>query len=300
MSAASTSVIPVAQTVAPGPGPSAARGVRRSIFSWLLSHGLLLLFSAAALLPFVSILLISLYPADQPAAGLALPHSLNFHNYVRAWDAANFSMLMRSSFIVAVVVVPLGSALCILSGYAFGTMNFPAKNALFYLFLIGLLMPFEATIVPLYYDLRAFGLANTYPGLILPETALFLSFGTFWMRAHFLSAPRSLVEAARTDGANSWTTLWKVLAPGAAPAITTMMVLFFIWSWNEFLLALVLAQDPSVETAPAGLGVFVGEHATDISGLAAAAIIMTVPALVVYALLQRHFIQGVTSGSVKG
>lgn len=289
-----------AQTAAAATTPNRRRLRGGNVAAWALSHGLLLLFSAIALLPFVSILLISLYPNDQPATGLALPHSLNFGNYVRAWDAANFSMLMRSSAIVALAVVPLGSALCILTGYAFGTMSFRGKNVLFYVFLIGLLMPFEATIVPLYYDLRAFGLANTYPGLILPETALFLSFGTFWMRAHFLSAPRSLIEAARIDGANSWSTLWRVLVPGARPAITTMMVLFFIWSWNEFLLALVLAQDPSVQTAPAGLGVFVGEHVTDISGLAAAAMIMTIPALVVYALLQRHFIQGVTSGSVKG
>jgi raffinose/stachyose/melibiose transport system permease protein len=274
--------------------------VGRRAAQLLGTHGILILFSLVALLPFMSILLVSLYPSDQPAAGLSLPQSLNWGNYVRAWDAAHFSSLMASSAIVALVVVPLGSALCVLTGYAFGCMQFRGKNVLFYAFLIGLLMPFEATIVPLYYDLRAVGLVNTYPGLILPETALFLSFGTFWMRAHFLSTPRSLVEAARLDGANSWSILWKVLMPAARPAVTTMMVLFFIWSWNEFLLALVLAQDPKVQTAPAGLGLFFGEHTTDISGLAAAAIIMTIPSLAVYVMLQRHFIQGVTSGSVKG
>jgi raffinose/stachyose/melibiose transport system permease protein len=179
-------------------------------------------------------------------------------------------------------------------------MRFRFKNLAFLAFLIGLLMPFEATIVPLYYDLRGFGLVDTYPGLILPETALFLSFGTFWMRGAFQSAERSLIEAARIDGANSWTILWRVLLPTVRPAVTTMMVLFFIWSWNEFLLALVLAQDPSVETAPAGLGLFVGQHSTDLTGLAAAAVIMTIPSLIVYVLLQRQFIQGVTSGSVKG
>jgi raffinose/stachyose/melibiose transport system permease protein len=263
------------------------------------THGVLLILSAIALIPFVGIILVSLYPPSQAAAGLALPTSLNFSNYARAWNVANFGVLMRSSAVVALVVVPLGSTICVLTGYAFGTMHFRGKRLIFSLFLVGLLLPFEAMIVPLYYDLRSVGLVNTYPGLILPETALFLSFGTFWMRAHFLSTPRSLVEAARIDGANSWTILWKVLAPNALPAITTMMVLFFIWSWNEFLLALVLAQDPAVQTAPAGLGIFVGERTTDVSGLAAAAIIMTVPAMIVYIVLQRHFIRGVTSGSVK-
>lgn len=287
-----------ARAVPPG-GVPRRRSLSRSLWAGS-THVVLVLFCILALLPFVSILLISVFPAGQPVEALTLPRTLNFANYVRAWDVAGFGSLMRSSLIVAVLVVPLGSAICVLTGYAFGTMRFPFKNLVFLAFLIGLLMPFEATIVPLYYDLRAFGLVDTYPGLILPETALFLSFGTFWMRGAFQSAERSLIEAARIDGANSWTILWRVLVPTLWPAVTTMMVLFFIWSWNEFLLALVLAQDPSVQTAPAGLGLFVGQHTTDLTGLAAAAVIMTIPSLIVYVLLQRQFIQGVTSGSVKG
>ncbi|GAA1567579.1 MULTISPECIES: carbohydrate ABC transporter permease [Kribbella] len=274
--------------------------MRNGTASRVGTHALLLLSGVLAVLPFVSIGLISLYPPDQAPTGLALPHTINFGNYARAWNVANFSTLLRSSGIVALVVVPLAGLICILTGYAFGTMRFRCMKPLFVLFLVGLLMPFEATIIPLYYDLRAIGLSNTYPGLILPEAALFVSFGTFWMRAQFLSTSRALVEAARLDGANSWTTLWRILVPGAMPAITTMTVLFFIWSWNEFLLALVLASDPSVQTAPAGLAFFFGEHVTDVPGLAAAAFIVTTPALIVYVLLQRSFIQGVTSGGVKG
>jgi raffinose/stachyose/melibiose transport system permease protein len=264
------------------------------------THAVLLVFSVIALAPLVSIFFVSFYPPGQAATGLALPRHWNFDNYAHAWNVTNFGTLMMSSAVVAVVVVPLGTVLCLLAGYAFGTMRFRGRTPLFFIFLMGLIMPFEATIVPLYFDERAFGLVNTYPGLILPETALFLSFGTFWMRSHFLSAPRSLIEAARLDGAGSWQTLWKVLVPSAWPALTTVMTLFFIWSWNEFLLALVLMTDPHVQTAPAGLGLFVGRHTTDVSGLAAAAVIMSVPCLVVYVVLQRHFIRGVTSGSIKG
>ncbi|MBO1740618.1 carbohydrate ABC transporter permease [Leifsonia sp. TF02-11] len=282
------------------PTPRTVHRRRRPIGAPIATHAILIVFSVLAILPLVSIVLASLQPLGSTSEGLQLPRALDFANYVRAWNNADFSVLMRNSFIVAACVVPLGSVICILTGYAFGTMRFRGERALFTIFLIGLLMPFEATIVPLYYDLRSIGLANTYAGLVLPETALFLSFGTFWMRASFLATERSLVEAARIDGANSWTTLWRVLVPNAWPAITTMVVLFFIWSWNEFLLALVLTQDHAVQTAPAGLGLFTGEHGTDTSGLAAAAIIMTVPALIVYVLLQRHFVQGVTSGGVKG
>jgi raffinose/stachyose/melibiose transport system permease protein len=281
-------------------GPSRQRRKRRGIVGLLATHGLLIAFSVFSLLPFVSILLVSFYPSGQATTGLHWPTSFNPGNYVRAWREAQFAVLMRNSAIVAGVVVPLGSLICVFSGYAFGTMRFRGRGLLFVVFLIGLLMPFEATIVPLYYDLRSIGLANTHAGLILPETALFISFGTFWMRANFLASERSLMEAARLDGANSWTILWRVLVPTSLPAITTMLVLFFIWSWNEFLLALVLAQDPGVQTAPAGLGLFSGQHTTDTAGVAAAAIIMTIPVLVMYVLLQRHFVQGVTSGSVKG
>jgi raffinose/stachyose/melibiose transport system permease protein len=285
---------------APGSGGRERRRGRSGRARLIGTHGILVAFTLFALFPFFSILLASFYPTSQAATGLQWPRSWDFRNYVRAWDAAGFSVLMRNSAIVAVCVVVVGSTVCILAGYAFGTMQFRFRGTLFGIFLIGLLMPFEATIIPLYYGLRSVGLANTHEGLVLPETALFLSFGVFWMRANFQAAERSLIEAARIDGATSWRTLWKVLVPTARPAIATMMVLLFIWSWNEFLLALVLAQNPNVETAPAGIGLLIGQYTTQYSLLAAAAIIMTVPALIVYVLLQRHFIQGMTSGSVKG
>jgi raffinose/stachyose/melibiose transport system permease protein len=283
----------------PAGPPDRWRRVSR-LAAWAMTHAVLIVFSFLALVPLVSILFVSFYPPGQAATGLALPDRWDFGNYARAWNVTNFSTLMTSSAVVAVLVVPLGTVLCLLTGYAFGTMRFRGRTPLFFLFLMGLIMPFEATIVPLYFDERAFGLVNTYPGLILPETALFLSFGTFWMRSHFLSTPRSLVEAARLDGANSWQTLWRVLVPNAWPALTTVLVLFFIWSWNEFLLALVLMTDPGVQTAPAGLGLFVGRHTTDVPGLAAAAVLLSIPCLLVYVALQRHFIRGVTSGTVKG
>ncbi|WP_292701030.1 carbohydrate ABC transporter permease [Microbacterium sp. 69-10] len=258
------------------------------------------MFSLFTLLPLLSIFLISLYPDTQVVRGLALPESLDFSNYARAWDIANFSVLMKNSVIVAVFVVPIAAFISILGGYAFATMRFRGSGVLFLLFLLGLLLPYEAPIVPLYYDLNSLGLTGSPFTLIVPEIALFLSFGMFWMRAAFGEDSRTLIEAARIDGAGSWTTLWRVLVPSVMPAIVTLLVLFFMWSWNEFLLALVLAGSPDLQTAPAGIGLFLGEHVSDLRGLAAAAVIMSIPALVVYVFLQRSFIQGVTSGGVKG
>jgi raffinose/stachyose/melibiose transport system permease protein len=266
------------------------------------THAVLIGFSILALLPFASIALISFFPADQQPAAFALPHPVSLTNYRAAWGAADLGMLMRNSAIVAVVVVPLTTAVSIMAGYAFGTMRFRGRTVLFYMFLIGLAMPFEAVVVPLYYDERSFGLTDQFAGVILPEAALFLAFGIFWMRSFFQSPLlRVLGEAARIDGANSWQVLWRIMLPaGGRPAVMTLVILFFVWSWNQFLLPLVLLQDPARQTAPAGLGFFIGQFTVDERGIAAAGILITVPVLIVYIFTQRHFINGIMSGSVKG
>ena len=191
----------------------------------------------------------------------------------------------------------LSGFLSILAGYAFGMMRFRGDQALFYLFLLGLMVPLESTVVPLYYDLRDLGLTDTYAALIFPQVGVSLAFGTFWMRAFFRSVPRSLVEAARLDGSSSWSTLWRVVLPLGRPAVLTMTVLVFMWTWNEFLLALVMVSDEDLRTAPLGLAFFSGRNTTDYALLAAGSVIVATPVVLVYVFLQRHFIRGMLSGA---
>ena len=217
-----------------------------------------------------------------------------------AWDEGNFSTYLRSSAIVTVSVVLVSSVLSILAGYAFGLMRFRGEQVLFYVILLGLTIPMEAIVVPLYYDLRDVGLTDTYWALILPQAALSTAFGTFWMRAFFRSVPRSLIEAARLDGSSSWMTLWRVVLPLARPAVLTMVVLVSMWTWNEFLLALVMVSDESLRTAPLGLAFFQGRNTSDEGLLMAGSLIVAAPVVLVYLFLQRHFIRGMLSGAVKG
>jgi raffinose/stachyose/melibiose transport system permease protein len=128
-----------------------------------------------------------------------------------------------------------------------------------------------------------------------------VALGTFWMRSFFRSTPRSLVEAARIDGASSWTILTKVLLPQARPALTTLCALVFTYTWNEFLLALVLVSgDETKQTAPLDLSFFAGTaKGNDPTKVAAAAVLVALPVVVAYILLQRHFIRGMLSGAVK-
>jgi raffinose/stachyose/melibiose transport system permease protein len=265
-----------------------------------LNYALLILCSLVAIYPLVGVLLASFYPTGPGVApsGFGLPPTFEWHNYVTAWEQGKFATSFTTSIIVAAVMVPASVGLSILGGYAFATMKFWGANVLFYLFILGLIIPTEATIVPLYYDVRAMGLLDTYWALILLETSGEVAFGIFWMRAAFLSAPPSLLEAARIDGATSWKTLWRIMVPFARPAILTLTVLTFADSWNEFFLALVFTINRM--TAPAGLANFSGRYTTDVSLVSAGAVIVAIPILVVFIIFQREFMRGMLTGAVKG
>jgi raffinose/stachyose/melibiose transport system permease protein len=264
-----------------------------------LTYAILGVFSLFALLPIAGIVLTALQSPDSVKSFGAFD-GVHFANFSRAWADGNFGSYLKSSAIVAVSVVVVSATLSIMAGYAFGMMRFRGRELLFYVFLLGLMVPTEAVIVPLYYDFRDLDLTDTYWALILPQCGLSIAFGTFWMRAFFRSVPRSLVEAARLDGSTSWATLWRVVLPLGRPAVLTMMVLVFMWTWNEFLLALVMVSEESLRTAPLGLAFFQGRNTSDFTLLAAGSVIVALPVLVLYVFLQRHFIRGMLSGAVKG
>jgi raffinose/stachyose/melibiose transport system permease protein len=255
---------------------------------------LLTVFGLFALGPIVTILVSALGPDDGGSG------SSGFGNFGKAWEIGHFGSYLRTSVAVSVFVVVLSVLLSILSGYAFGTMRFRGAGVLFYLFLLGIMMPTEAIVVPLYFDLRSLGLTDTFWAVALPQVAQSVAFGTFWMRAYFRSSSRSLVEAARLDGAGHWRTLWLVLVPPARPALVTLIVLVFMWTWNEFLLARVMIVSESLRTAPLGLQFFSGRETTSVPLLAAASVLVALPVVVLYLFLQRHFIRGMVDGSVKG
>jgi raffinose/stachyose/melibiose transport system permease protein len=256
-------------------------------------------FSLFALLPIVGIVITALQDPNG-AATFGSFDGLHFGNFADAWSDGHFGTYLKSSVIVTATVVVVASFLSILAGYAFGMMRFRGSEVLFYVMLLGLMIPTEAMVVPLYYDFRDLGLVNTYWALILPQTGVSIAFGTFWMRAFFRTVPQSLVEAARIDGASSWFTLWRVVLPLARPAVLTMTVLLAMWTWNEFLLALVMVSDEGLRTAPLGLSFFQGRNRTDLTLLAAGAVIVAAPIVLLYVFLQRHFIRGMLSGAVKG
>jgi raffinose/stachyose/melibiose transport system permease protein len=264
-----------------------------------LSYAILILFTGLAVLPFVAIVLLSFKDLSDLNAGVfALPKVWRWENYVEAWNGANFSTYFVNSVIVVIPAVVIAVVLALMSGYAFGTMRFRGENVLLLLILLGLMVPFEAVIIPLWQLLGSLSLRNTYWALILPQVALSFAFGTFWMRAHFKGIPTDLIDAAVVDGCGSWGVLWRVLLPLSTPALLSLVVLLFMWTWNEFLLVLVVAGG-DLRTLPVGLALLRGRYATDITLMAAGATMMCLPVIVIYILFQRHFIRGLISGALK-
>ncbi|MEU2974116.1 carbohydrate ABC transporter permease [Nocardiopsis alba] len=265
-----------------------------------LRYGLLSALAALVLLPFLGIVLASLHPAGGQVPGFSLPERWSWENFRLAWETGGFDRLMWSGTVIALFVVPLTVCFATLAGYALSILGVWGGRALSLAFVLGLTLPVELLVIALYFNLREVGMTNTYTGVILAEVALFLPFGVYWMQSHFASMPRELVEAARVDGARDLTVLARVLLPVSWPAITTLAVLVFMWSWNQFLLVLVMIQDPALRTAPTGLGLFVGQYGTDIPLLSAATLLVIAPIVVVYLVFQRSFVNGLTQGAVKG
>lgn len=260
-----------------------------------VSYAVLVAAACFAVLPLLVVLVTALQPDRIGSdAGLTLA------NFRAAWVEGGFSTYMRTSVVVSLCVVVLATALATLAGFAFGTMRFPGADVLFYVFLLGLMVPSEAVIVPLYFDLRSLQLTDSYVALVLPQVAQSLAFGTFWMRAYFRSTSREVVEAARLDGANTWQVLWLILLPMGRPAVLTMTLLVFMWTWNEFLVPLVMVTDEGLRTAPLGLANFQGQYTSGTALLAAGAVLVALPVVLVYLCTQRYFIRGMIDGAVKG
>ena len=263
-------------------------------------------FAIIAIYPVVSILFLALHRKTDLVTGFAVPTHVDLSSFKAAWTEGHFATGFKSSFIVAAAVTVVSAVLSVGTGYAFGTMHFAGDRIVFPIILLGIIFPYEATVIPLYYDfqnvpLLHWNLLNTYWALILPQIGQSVAFGTFWMRAYFKSVPRSLIEAARIDGATSFGILWRVLLPQATPALMTLSVLVFTYTWNEFLLALVLVSgSESHQTAPLGLSFFAGaSRAGDPTKVAAAAVLVALPIVLVYLFLQRHFVRGMLGGSIK-
>jgi raffinose/stachyose/melibiose transport system permease protein len=270
---------------------------RREAFT---GRTLLLVLMVVTIVPFLSLFTTALHPSNSVPPGLEWPSDPQWGNFLEAFDVAHMGALLVSSVLIVLGVVPISVIIATMAGFAIGHLRIPGSQFLFLLFLVGLTLPLAGIIIPLYYIVREAGLLNTKLAIILPLIGLYMPFGVFWMRAHFVNMPTELSEAARVDGATIWDLFWKIHVPLAKPAIASLAILLSVWTWNQFLLALVLVEDPAERTMAGALGAFQGHYATNIPLLCAGSLLILTPTLIVFLIFQRLFISALLQGSLKG
>jgi raffinose/stachyose/melibiose transport system permease protein len=255
---------------------------------------------AITILPFVSIFTTALHPSGAVPSGLDWPADPQWGNFVEAFKVANMSVLLASSLFIVLAVVPVSLVISTMAGFGIGLLRIPGARLLLLLFIFGLTLPFEGIVTPLYFLARQMGILNTRVAIVLPLIGLFMPFAVFWMRAHFVNMPSEITEAATVDGASTWELFWRIHVPLARAPIASLGILMAVWAWNQFLLALVLVEDPTQRTMAGALGAFQGHYATDIPLLCAGTVLILLPTLVLFLLFQRQVIAALLQGSVKG
>lgn len=227
-----------------------------------------------------------------------IPHDWKFSNYTSLWDDLPMNRwLLNTAFISTVVV--LGQMLfCSMAAYAFARMTFKGRDALFYLFLASLMVPYQVTLIPAFVLISRLGWIDTYKALIIPQ--LSTPFGIFMLRQFFLTLPKELEEAARLDGASYWRIYRTILVPLSKPALLAFGVFSFIGMWGDFLWPLIVTNTPDKMTLTVGLNYLSNSYNTDWARLMAGDVISLAPLMLIYAIAQRYFIQGIAMTGLKG
>jgi raffinose/stachyose/melibiose transport system permease protein len=187
-----------------------------------------------------------------------------------------------------------------MAAYAVVVLRIPLGGIFVTVLLLTLILPYELVIVPLYYQVQSMGLIGTQWALILPLIGLNMPFAVFWMRSYFVNMPRELYEAGSVDGASSWQLFRRIHLPLAQPALASLALLMFLSTWNQFLLPLVLMSNPNEWTLAGALQTFQNRYGTNEVLLCAGAVELMAPTILVYLVLQRHFVKALMQGAVKG
>lgn len=268
-------------------------------------HGFGLVAAALFIAPIAWAALSSLRPAAESGKPPLPPWSssgFSLDNYVALQNfGAGIQHYSLNSFTVAVGTVALTILVSLLAGYSFSRFQFPFKNLLFVVIMTTMMVPFQSILTPLFVMLTKLGLQNTHLGLILVYTTLQLPFSVFMMRNAFDAVPTEIEEAARIDGASTWTVLVQIMVPLVLPGVVTVAIFAFLNSWNEFLAALIFLTEEGNYTLPVMMtAVRAGRMGSiDWGALQAGVTMMMVPCLLIFLLLQRYYLRGLTSGAVK-
>jgi multiple sugar transport system permease protein len=269
--------------------------VKRSTWLKLILYLSLILYSIITFLPFAWALSASFKPLSEIIAGGInfIPRQFTLDNYKNIFfQEPLFGRWLLNSVFVAICVTGLNLLFNSMAGYALARIRFPGNKFWFFLILAVLMVPGQITLIPSFLILKNLGWLNTYQGLIVPSAvnATFI----FMMRQFFINFPKELEEAAALDGLNRWEIFLTIVLPLAKPALAAQAIFVFMGAWNNFLMPLITLSDREMFTLPLGLNTFKGQYISYWNYIMAASMVLTLPALAIYAFFNRYFIQGVT------
>jgi raffinose/stachyose/melibiose transport system permease protein len=279
---------------------SGARGANHR-YTARLVVGVLAILAVLTLFPFLLVLLNAFKsPRDYNANGpLALPDALYFKGIADFWVRVDFGEKLVNSTVIAGSVAVLAVLVSVLAAYALGIGRIKGRVWIVAIFLLANLMPQEVLVYPLYFMAKEVDLYDTKLAVIIIFTAIQAAFGTYLLSSVLSTFPREIVEAARIDGANRWQVLWRVVVPISWPTLSVLLVFFFIWTWNEFFLPMIMLISNDNHTVPVALGVLQGQRLMDATAQSASALLGIVPAVVFFLIFQRTLTRGIAVGAVK-
>lgn len=262
-------------------------------------------------LPLLAVTLLIVYPLaaiflssfktmkDFMGNPLGLPKSFTFDNYIYAWDKMKFGTYTFNSVLITVCTVLLVCLLGSMAGYKL-SQKFRGNQAIFLFFLAGMAVPTQSYIITLFQFMQRLKLLSTYHGLVLVYTAINLPFAIFIFSSFFRTVPRDLLEAAKLDGCSELRAFGQILLPLSKPTMATVVIVTAMSAWNDFFIQMIINMDQDKYTLPMGLLKFRSETSTNWTPLFASIVLVALPIAIVFVLLQKQFIKGLTSGAVKG
>ncbi|MFE6941858.1 carbohydrate ABC transporter permease [Streptomyces chartreusis] len=287
-----------AETAVKAPRPRRTGRVRKPLLYTVASVGLLVMAA-----PFLWMALSAFKTRQDLTASppVWIPTTWTLDNFSALLDQLDMPRYFLNSLIVAVLVTVSNLLFCSMLGYALAKLDFSGRSKVFGLVLAALMVPGNLMILPLYVLMNGMGLIDSYAGLVLPFAAG--AFGVFLMRQFMLQVPDELLEAARLDGAGEWYIFWRIVLPLVKPALATLTIFAFLGSWNNFIWPLIATNDPDKYTLPVALATFANDPNRTVAGgngmLMAGSLLVVLPVLLVFAVLQRHFTQGIATAGIK-
>ncbi len=266
----------------------------------IVLHIVLVIGAIIALAPMVWMLSASVMPTGEATAypPRFFPSRVTFSHYGQLFTRLELGRYLLNSAFLAVTVTATSLVINSLAGYAFAKLRFRGRDRTFRLLSLGLVLPVQVAMLPLFLLMKQMHLVNTYWGVIIPGMASI--FGIFLIRQYALSIPDDMLDAARIDGASELRIYWKVVVPGILPILATLAIWTFLATWNDFMWPLIVLSDASHYTLPVALANLSGEHVQDTELMMAGSVLTVLPVLAVFLFLQRYYVQGIMAGSVKG